>query len=1070
MYWDGSCDTSCPSPLTLSSEGTPVRDYCKYVCSPTRFLYWNGSCSDICSFPLTSYVYKGRLFCKNPCLVTQILHFNGSCLDSCPSPLVTRSESGFSYCDYPCSENEFLYWNSSCITSCESPLEAKTVDGLIYCEFPCSVTSDFLYWDGTCSSQCDPQLTQKTEGDRNFCVSGCPTSQYLYWNSSCLGSCDSPLTQTTSGSVKFCNYPCDTTNGEYLYWDGTCSTQCSSPLSSRTTAGLKYCDYPCSQPSFSLYWNGSCLPSCNSPLQSRTEHNKLFCDFPCTTATDYLYWDSSCSSSCSSPLISKTEGTRKFCLNPCDPSDYSYWNGSCFSSCPSPFIQKSDNTYRYCYLPCENNAMYYYEELKTCYSECKQPAYIDDSLGYLRCLPIQTVLSEGSSSLKDMFLNAPLERNTVTFVKLVKSMQYVRYLDINMPPRLQRLGISKGRNVLSVSSGMQMGIAVQGHFIQQLLPVIYLKHELHSSFLMNYWEDLVNLVIAVGLACMFLVLEKIFRAVDMAVPEIICQTLRVLTRWNFVIMAFAINIDDIILFSALEFKSLDSKSSGASLAFAIIFLGLSLALIGQTIYLAVTKKNKTISEDFQVLFNGFRDNHPFCQLFFILYMLRIGVPMALAVLLETTPLGNTALQVVLSFVVISFLIIFKPFVKKVNHYQLLLFEFLTLLMNCSVLALTMLSYNNKQNSQLAVVLGDFVIIGNDAINVMSLLFLVIKLHIESKIILAFIKKHSVPKKMALGLWVQLLYIPLQLSHMGFEEITVYNIVIHDPNVKEVDFRKEKIGKPRQHELQNEFDHASFDQMKEPTSTANIEILNTDRNGLLELSSSRERNQETVVDQSERLETFGDNDMSIEYRSKHKRSIFDSSRTRGHEIYNDNEVLETSSNFIKVSDEAENKNSNSGSQDNNKPKHEVQPFKGILKNSPRQQYFIQNFSGNGLDDTISHIRMNSEKSLYNDLQQLMSRNNSEDIVVSINSSRIPTMINSRIQPLSSSQEVNQNVSEGIYSLKTGEVIPEEQTTLKQGSLVGISEVKVEKQPSVQLWQAPRKLFKPKKKRLGNNSGK
>jgi len=716
---------------------------------------------------------------------------------------------------------------------------------------------------------------------------------------------------------------------------------------------------------------------------------------------------------------------------------------------------------------------YYYEELKTCYPECKQPAYIDDSLGYLRCLPIQTTaLVEGSSNLKDIFLNAPLERNTVTFVKLVKSMQYVRYLDINMPPRLQRLGISKGRNVLSVSSGMQMGIEFQGHFIQQFLPVIYLKHELHSSFLVNYWEDLVNLIIAVGLALMFLILEKIFRAVDMAVPEVICQTLRVLTKWNFVIMAFAINIDDIILFSALEFKSIDSKTSGVSLALAIVFLSLLVGLIGQMIYLIVIKKKKNIvvSEDFQVLFNGFRDNSVFCQLFFILYMLRIGVPMALAVLLEMTPVGNTILQVALSCVVISFLIVYKPFVKKVNHYQILIFESLTLLMNCSILALTILSYNDKQNSQLAVVLGDFVIIGNDIINVMGLLFLIIKLHIESKIVLAFIKKHKVPKKMAVGLWVQLLYIPLQLSHMGFEEMTVYNIVKHDPNVKEVDFRKEKIGKPRQHELQNEFDHASFDQMKEQTSTANIEILNTDRNGLLELSSYRERNQETVVGQSERLETFGenenDNDMSVEYHPKQKRNIFDVSRTRGHQNNDEEEVFDANSNFIKVSDEAEKK---IGSQSNYKVRQDVQPSKGILKNSPRQQHFVQNFSGNGLDDTISHVGMNSERSLYNDLQQLVSRNNSEDVVVSINSSRIPTTINARIQP-PSSQEVNQNLSEGVSSLNTGQAIREEQATREQGSPVGMSEVKVEEQPSVQLWQAPRKLFKPKKKKTGNMSGK
>ena len=872
MYWDGSCWTSCTSPLISYSQGTPSRSYCKYPCTVTQFLYWNGTCSDSCDAPLTSSVSKGRLFCLYPCDTDQFLYFNGSCLDSCPSTLVTRVEASLNYCDYPCEDSEYLYWNGSCITTCSPPLTTTTTNGLNSCEFPCDFTSDFLYWNGTCSSECDSPLTPITQGNRNFCITNCPSEQFLYWNSSCLSSCDSPLVATTlDNTAQTCSYPC-IDNSQYLYWNGSCLSQCDSPLSPRTSAGLKYCDYPCPESSSSsyLYWNASCLTNCDAPLQSRTtSDNKQYCDFPCTLTTDYLYSGGSCSSTCDSPLVSKTEGNRKFCLNVCDPSDFAYWNGSCLSTCPSPFTQKTENFNLYCNPPCyDSDGEYYYEELQACHDECKLPAYIDNKEGYLRCLIFET--STTGSSLSDMFLYAPLEANTITVVKLVKVMQYVKYLDINMPPRLQRLGISKGRNVLSFSSGIKMSSALQEQFPKEALQYVYLKNDLHSSFLVNYWEDLMNIIIVIGLACLFLILEKICRAFDWAIPEVVCQILRVVTKWNFALMVFAINTDDIILFAALEFKSLNlPASNGVSLAIAVMSICAVIVLSAITyLYVAKVTKKKLVlrgrwnylqrsSEDFQVLFRGFRDNSTLCQLFFILYMLRIGIPMLLAVCLEVTPIGNTILQVILSLAVLTLLLKKKPFIKKINHSQLVIFESVVLLMNFSMFLLTILSMVGMSHTKGANVLGDIVIVGNDIINLMCLVFLVIKLHIESKIILAFLKKYQVSKAEALGLWLQLIFVPLQLAHMGFEEMIGYNMASHDPNNRQATFRRGHLGQPRPvYELQNEFDGSSLIPAKdnEKSSADQKRLLNNRNKSLVFQRQELENVRETRAD---RVETFGD---------------------------------------------------------------------------------------------------------------------------------------------------------------------------------------------------------------------
>jgi len=172
-----------------------------------------------------------------------------------------------------------------------------------------------------------------------------------------------------------------------------------------------------------------------------------------------------------------------------------------------------------------------------------------------------------------------------------------------------------------------------------------------------------------------------------------------------------------------------------------------------------------------------------------------------------------------------------------------------------MLLLTVLSMMDKQNTTFAIILGDIVIIGNDIINLMCLGFLVIKLHIESKVILSFLKKHQVTKSEAFGLWLQLLFVPLQLAHMGFEEMIAFNIASHDPNKRQATFRKGKLGKPRPaYELQNDFDHASFEQ-----SHIDVPDASTDRNRLLRNRSKlfeMELSQNAPVEET--IETFGDN--------------------------------------------------------------------------------------------------------------------------------------------------------------------------------------------------------------------
>jgi len=779
IYWDGSCSTSCPSPLVSQSQGAPTRNYCRYPCLGNQFLYWNGSCLGTCDFPLTSYASKSRSFCNYTCETDQFLYFNGSCLSTCPIPYSTRIEEDLQYCDYSCEISEYLYWNGSCIESCSSPLVQSTTDRYLYCDFPCNDKSAILYWNGTCGSDCPKPLTLESQGSsrvRRFCYSKCSATQYLYWNSTCSDSCDFPLAvEEIPPDVRFCIYPCET--DQYLYWNGSCLDFCESPLSSRIQDSLNYCDYPCSESTY-LYWDGSCLPQCLSPLSAQTVNDKLYCIFPCSYITDYLYWNGTCDPECKSPLTSKTEDNINYCQNPCDLSDYLYWNGSCLNTCPSPLTSyTTDDSSSYCNSPCGNIMLYYYPDLERCDTTCHQPAFIQNSTGYLTCNSIET--SSASTYSGSFFLNAPLEQGAWTVVKLVKTMQYVKYLDIQMPPRLQRLTISKGRDLLSINSGISMPEALIEKFTNNkaTVPYVYLKNNLHSSFLVNFWDDLMTILIALGLAVIFSALQKIFKAFDWAYLVNIFSTLKNITKWNFPLMILAINVDNIILFSAIQFKTFSSSTSEASfsLFLSVVFIIVTLTLMGLVSYIALSLRKSPSKKfpGFQVLYSAFRNNNLFNQLFFMFYMLRIGLPILIAVCFESYPLLVSLPQIIISLAILAFILRMKPFIKKINHYQMVIFESVILLMNCCMLALTILSHYNLQNHQLAIVLGDIVILGNDCLNLMCLFFLILQIHSEALLMKNLFVKTSMDKPQRIGICCRLLFFLLQQGNMGFEEVIYY---------------------------------------------------------------------------------------------------------------------------------------------------------------------------------------------------------------------------------------------------------------------------------------------------------
>ena len=838
LYWDKDCLPDCIFPLYKRIEGNPMeRNYCDYLCDDLEYLYWNGSCMARCDFPLIPSEYKSKNFCNFPCAQNEVLYWDGTCQTDCHFPKTLKAEGSTRvryYCTYSCDMGEFLYWNGTCARVCVPPLTYSYSNGKWFCHYPCA-TGEYLRWDGVCQSNCPSPLDQRIEAGNYYCEFPCPPSEpYLYWNGSCMASCDFPLQNTTQGSAFFCNFPCNSVtdilywNGtcstqclapltlnqegypprkyceykcnketEYLYWNGTCSESCDFPYIIKAEAGLNYCEYPCTSTQF-LYWNGSCTNQCSSPYLTRIESSGAqYCDFPCNSQSDYLYWNGTCSPYCLNPLTRVVQGNgsslRHFCVWDCPSTiDFLYWNGSCVGPCAYPLIQKVEGGRQFCMPPCNSVFQYYDTDTHSCKNDCPHPFTIDYNDTYAKCnAPVLIVDTRGWFE-RDI-LTAPIESGTVTLIMLPKMMQYIRYLDIRMPHRLQRLALSQGRSLLPLKIGWAMPKSLEENFSRDILPGVFQRHNLPSSFIVNYWPLLTSMAIIILSALVFSILEKVAKAYHNPTWQSIFETLRILTRWSALIIVFATSIDDIILYSFLQFKTFSDSiwSDYTILGFIICILVILfkiIPLVAGTIFLAfksqaaqyaqgaISRKqinaNTPLSflykwQSFQILFRGFKTNHFIHRLFYLIYMARIGLPLFIVSAYYQYPLAVVILQVLINAIIIIYAVIFKPLTKKINLIQLLTFEIINFFMNLCALILTAKDNSGDLLSDFSYFLGDAIIFLSFIQNLLLYVFLGIKLFIEANNISLSIRGHSLKEKI---IWLQLLALPLQQAGMGFEEM------------------------------------------------------------------------------------------------------------------------------------------------------------------------------------------------------------------------------------------------------------------------------------------------------------
>jgi len=460
------------------------------------------------------------------------------------------------------------------------------------------------------------------------------------------------------------------------------------------------------------------------------------------------------------------------------------YNGTCWDHCPSPYILNVYNGLKFCELPCPVTE-YYMTDSKDCSETCENVFHKADETGpYKKCDPF--ISTAGLIEIKT-------QEEEVKFLTLARQMNYMRFLDIGMPERLERLAANHRRGIFATNFGLEMKSTGNFEFYQEKYPFIYGRIAgVETGLWVSYWQDLISLLIGIGAAIFLFILEKISLGEGWELVELISRRVRVILMWNYVLIVFAWSSDNLILFVAMSAMTLSKQEKAPALTpVSMLLAGLCLCILIAFVFgtfkliqkrrnlikmngIGNLKKAENLKqfdcqyEKFQVLYRGFKDNNRWNQGFFLIYMLRMALPMVITIVAVKSPVAVSVSQMLINLAILGYLLIMKPFKKGIHQIQLVSYETIIFMMNICVIAL---AAGKSPESTSHIRLGNVIVVGNYMINSLQVVFLVAKLWIEGKIIHQNLKGYDqFLLKEKVIIYLQLFALVIQQDNIGFEEM------------------------------------------------------------------------------------------------------------------------------------------------------------------------------------------------------------------------------------------------------------------------------------------------------------
>ena len=309
---------------------------------------------------------------------------------------------------------------------------------------------------------------------------------------------------------------------------------------------------------------------------------------------------------------------------------------------------------------------------------------------------------------------APQDPGSMSAGMLTKMLQYLRFLDIPYSKRLELTFKPHNSTYGPFGIGPKLPTETLMRTPMHPIPLRFVEFHVHSSFLVNFWDNLIFMGIIICCFGLFKLIEwSIAKIKHKPVPYPIVRKIRAAVQ-NFFFMQFYNIFGDVLFFSILELRTLysfDSTETIISFCLSVIYLciGCGVMMIHVSILLQfynLRKKAAWVSEieglykvyeGSEVFFKHFKNKTVLTQSFLLFFVLRNVFFYLTLALLPDHPLVQTGLILTLTFFILGYLILQRPFITVVNLLQQITCEVIFLLANTCVFIIAQLDLKSESS-------------------------------------------------------------------------------------------------------------------------------------------------------------------------------------------------------------------------------------------------------------------------------------------------------------------------------------------------------------------------------------
>jgi len=322
---------------------------------------------------------------------------------------------------------------------------------------------------------------------------------------------------------------------------------------------------------------------------------------------------------------------------------------------------------------------------------------------------------------------------------LSSMLQYIRYMKIKYPPKVETMFLVAADEPISISFDFDIPAGIQAKLADHPLPDNFDKYDINSNFVNNMWDLIGSLLLSIvaifGLIFVTYIVRKFPKA------HIVFKKFLGVAKWNIPAMMLCSSSGDIFFFAALHVNVMKIDSFAA-----VLCLLVTLAMVGATVGLWVLtvmivwnyrKIKPGISledagfkdkwKDYELLFASAEEKSVLTMSYMTFFIARGFIFNLTIACLYEYPLVQVIIINTSNFLMFGYLVVYRPLKDLINLVQVFINEVLVIILSVSTLILAVMDKAGMKGTPTRVTVGEAILFVIKTFNMIGLAFLAIQM-------------------------------------------------------------------------------------------------------------------------------------------------------------------------------------------------------------------------------------------------------------------------------------------------------------------------------------------------------